>query len=127
MAAIFTLNFSIDHNYSTLYTFSRCNCGNCNIENLVEAKECRCCTELPNCVAALSIVNKDVFESSDDDATNTQQICITNHPGFDAICLNRWSLELASDNLKHVGLLDRNIDKFIKRIGQFPLTVYIKI
>ena len=104
----------------TLYTFSRCNCGNCNIENLVEAKECRCCTELPNCVAALSIVNKDVSESSDDDAINTQQMCITNHPGFDAICLNRWSLELASDTiLKRV--LDRNIDKLIQRIGQFPL------
>ena len=27
-------------------------------------------------------------------------MCIINHPGFDAICLNRWSLELASDNFK---------------------------
>ncbi|XP_028401050.1 uncharacterized protein LOC114524123 [Dendronephthya gigantea] len=82
---------------------SWCNCGNCNTENLVEAKECHCCTEIPNCAAALTLTIDDsvrVSESSDDDATNTQQTCITNHPGFDAICLNRWSLELAADNFK---------------------------
>lgn len=26
--------------------------------------------------------------------------CITNHPGFDAVCLNQWSLELGSRSYK---------------------------
>ena len=26
--------------------------------------------------------------------------CVIDHPGFPAICLNRWSLELAADNFK---------------------------
>ena len=30
-------------------------------------------------------------------------MCITNHPGFDAICLNRWVLELATENFKTRG------------------------
>lgn len=29
-----------------------------------------------------------------------QLACIIDHPGFPAICLNRWSLELAADNFK---------------------------
>jgi hypothetical protein len=39
------------------------------------------------------------FLTADKDAT----MCIINHPGFDAICINRWYLELASDNFKTRG------------------------
>ncbi|CAB3980362.1 Hypothetical predicted protein, partial [Paramuricea clavata] len=70
-----------------------CNCGNCDIQNLVEAKECRCCTEIQKCVDGMNLV------TADKDAT----MCIINHPGFVAICINRWSLELASDNFKTRG------------------------
>ena len=77
-----------------------CNCGNCDIQNLVEAKECRCCTEIQKCVDEMNLV------TAEKDAT----MCIINHPGFDAInrwslviCINRWSLELASDNFKTRG------------------------
>ena len=67
--------------------FFRCNCGSCSTEKLVQARETRCCTEIANCVDALV-------------RAGSQQTCITNHPVFDAICLNRWALELASDRFK---------------------------
>ena len=74
---------------------SWCNCGNCNTENLVEAKECRCCTEIQNCVDKMKLVSTP--ENKD------ERMCIISYPGFNAICINRWSLELASDNFKTRG------------------------
>ena len=78
---------SHQHDTNIARNFFRCNCGSCSTETLVQAKETRCCTEISNCVDALVLAG-------------SQNTCITNHPAFDAICLNRWSLELASDRFK---------------------------
>ena len=67
--------------------FFRCKCGSCSTEKLVEAKETRCCTEIANCVDALV-------------RAGSEHTCVTNHLIFDAICLNRWALEFASDRFK---------------------------
>ena len=78
---------SHQHDTNIARNFFRCNCGSCSTEKLVQAKETRCCAEISNCVDALVLAG-------------SQNTCITDHPAFDAICLNRWSLELASDRFK---------------------------
>ena len=72
-----------------------CNHGNCNTENVVEAKECRCCTEIQNCVDKMKLVS--TTENKDG------RMCIIKHPGFNAVSINRWSLELALGNFKTGG------------------------
>jgi hypothetical protein len=39
-----------------------------------------------------------MLQSEQDELT-----CTIDHPGFPAICLNRWSLEHAADNFKNDG------------------------
>ena len=58
--------------------FYRCHCGNCQIMSTTE--ECICCCEIAQVVAKLE----------DGGAP-----CITEHEGFDAVCLNRWVLQTA--------------------------------
>ena len=69
----------------------------------MEAKECRCCAEIPKCVEMLDAVRKDA-DLSQAQVEGSEEVvgmkCITNHPGFDAVCLNQWSLELASHSFK---------------------------
>ena len=89
--AMFTYSTSIFYKSQQLnYVRFRCRCGCCSNEFVIEAKECHCCTEVPKCIDALTLAN-------------SEQLCITNHPGFNAICLNRWALELASDNYRTRG------------------------
>ena len=71
----------------------RCKCGNCNTELLENPKECCCCAEISKCATVLS--DKEVLE-----AVGEQPLCITQHPGFDALCLNTWCLEVASGSFK---------------------------
>ena len=70
----------------------RCSCGNCSLEFLENAKECFCCTEIEKCEAFVEEMN---MEFPDKNVTR-----IVNHPGFSAICLNKWALELASGKFK---------------------------
>ena len=72
----------------------RCDCGNCNIELLRNAKECNCCREIQGCIDALQ--DKQVLDAVGEKPLS----CITQHPGFDAACLNRWSLSLAASQFK---------------------------
>jgi len=48
--------------------------------------ECVCCKE----IIQIQTANQKVAE-----AENTQFSCITDNPGFKAVCLNRWVLEAA--------------------------------
>lgn len=75
----------------------RCSCGNCSIELLQNAKECCCCKEDEDCVTFLDKFSEDSTLQSEHEEELT---CVINHPGFPAICLNRWSLELEADNFK---------------------------
>ena len=46
------------------------------------------------CIAALQ--GDDVLNETDGQIP----CCITNHPGFQVVCLNKWSLRSASDKYK---------------------------
>ncbi|KAL9978424.1 hypothetical protein ACROYT_G015937 [Oculina patagonica] len=63
------------------------------LENAVPVGECECycCKELEGCCEALTseIVQEDLEEGQ-------ELLCITEHPGFRPVCLEKWSLRLAS-------------------------------
>lgn len=63
---------------------SRCNCGKCDSQHLQNPKESIYCTEIEECVKAL---DNDLVRAS----TPATPSCITDHPGFDAVCLNEWT------------------------------------
>ena len=71
----------------------RCKCGRCNAELLQNPNEFMCCFEIEECVESLSseIVLQEV---------GTKPNCVTKHPGFSQVCLQRWSLRLAADKYK---------------------------
>ena len=74
-----------------LFLFRRCSCGNCSLTHLRNISECYCCKELEGCCEALEsdIVVEDLEEG---DVLK----CITEHPGFRPVCLEKWSLRLAN-------------------------------
>ncbi|XP_010787883.1 centrosomal protein of 162 kDa-like [Notothenia coriiceps] len=57
-----------------------CTCGYCRADNLETVQECVCCRELAK-VQALN--------------GNHGGSCITQHPGFEAVCLNEYVLDVA--------------------------------
>ena len=61
-------------------TYFRCKCQNCQIMDRNE--ECKCCMEFSQIVDKIS----EVVEHPS---------CITLHPGFGPVCLNRWVLQAA--------------------------------
>ena len=69
----------------------RCTCGNCNTELMQNAKECCCCQQIENCLEFIQTFCKGNQEPLK---------CMIDHPSFPAVCLNRWSLDLAADNYK---------------------------
>lgn len=64
-----------------------CRCSNCSLACVVRAEECRCCMEVNRCIERMEEVEKDVQ-------------CITMHPGFGSVCLDRWVLQTAGIGLK---------------------------
>ena len=81
----------------TLLNF-RCKCGNCNIALLQNISECYCCCELEDCEESMKsdLVLQDL-------APDVNLTCITEHPGFQPVCLQKWSLRLAADKFKTKG------------------------
>ncbi|CAB3984262.1 Hypothetical predicted protein [Paramuricea clavata] len=74
-----------------------CKCGNCGVELLANIHEC--CCELEACDEALK--NNEVLEDLKAEGKDIELIkCITQHPGFDSVCLQKWSLKLAADKYK---------------------------
>ena len=65
---------------------SRCECGSC--QRLNRVVECVCCAEI-DCVVAK---NNEAVEA---EGLAEPSVCITQHPGFHAVCLNRWVLQTA--------------------------------
>ena len=73
--------------------------GNCAVDYIQNISECYCCQELEGCVESMSseLVLQDL-------AANEQKLkCITAHPGFNAICLQKWSLRLAAEKYRTKG------------------------
>ena len=80
-----------------LHFFCRCKCGNCNLELITNWQECNCCFEMSGCMESLSsdIVKQELGDE--------KIVCITQHPGFRPVCLERWSLRMAAWNYKTKG------------------------
>ena len=68
-------------------TFPRCFCSNCSPDLTTKAEECQCCQEIDRC--------GEVMEQFGD-----HERCITLHPGFQDVCLNKQVLEVAALSLK---------------------------
>ena len=81
----------------TLLNF-RCKCGNCNVVLLQNISECYCCCELEGCKESMKsdLVLQDLFP-------DVNLTCTTEHPGFQPVCLQKWSLRLAADKFKTKG------------------------
>ncbi|XP_070552819.1 P2X purinoceptor 7-like [Ptychodera flava] len=73
-----------------------CQCGHCDTMN--DEQSCICCCEVAK-------VNEEVDKWV---STSRQSCdCITEHPGFDAVCLNPWVLRTAYRQYRqHYGTLD---------------------
>ena len=88
----------------SLGLFHRCSCGHCTLDRLQNPQECLCCKEIEKCVESLgstAVLNE----------VEISPACITLHPGFRVVCLNRWSLRSAASKYKRIdGRKYRQID-----------------
>ena len=73
------------------FFISRCKCGHCSLDFVFKIEECRCSQEIDGCAECLGQANM------------APESCITTHPGFSTICLDKWVLEVAA-----VGLTTKN-------------------
>ena len=73
--------------FKILYQCFRCTCTNQIMDKNIE---CRCCQEIPE------IVQKNMeLVGSEEEGFVTPPTCIVYHPGFSAVCLNKWVLQTA--------------------------------
>ena len=82
-----------------LFSVVRFKCNNCERNLLQNISECYCCQELEGCVKGLG--SDLVVAELDPNAAALR--CITEHPGFNPVCLQRWSLRLAADKYRTKG------------------------
>ncbi|XP_065058641.1 uncharacterized protein LOC135686047, partial [Rhopilema esculentum] len=104
---------------------SWCECGKCDRILLQNAMECRCCLEIDLCVEAIN--DELVFRE-----LGCVPSCMTPHPGFRPVCLETWSLRLASTKYKtrkgqkyrHTGSVPE--EKFLRSVSyrEFTSLVY---
>ena len=78
--------FSLDRRTSVFVLQFRCSCENCQIMGRAEA--CICCQEIE------AVKNK-LVEAVTCGECDEQPTCITQHPGFHPVCINRWVLQTA--------------------------------
>lgn len=87
---VFVLFSSIQYHdkncYCTDSFVTRCQCGNC--QSMLREEENICCQEIDE------VKNKNV-EAIAVEELQAEPICIVQHPGFEAVCLNVWVLQTA--------------------------------
>ena len=71
---------------SILVFIIRCACENCLVMGRVEA--CKCCREIEQ-------VKSKLTEAVTCGECTEEPTCITQHPGFHPVCINRWVLQTA--------------------------------
>ena len=71
---------------SILVFIIRCACENCLVMGRVEA--CKCCREIEQVKSKLN-------EAVTCGECTEEPTCITQHPGFQPVCINRWVLQTA--------------------------------
>jgi len=94
----FNSNFAF-HSNVLVRCFKRCSCmWNCTVDNIQNISECYCCQELEGCVESMSseLVLQDLA------ADKHKLECIAAHPGFNSVCLQKWSLRLAAYKYRSV-------------------------
>ena len=74
------------HAFNKLVLLFRCTCDNCQIMDRRE--ECICCQEIEE------VLNTNLNAVFEGDISETPT-CITQHPGFLAVCTNKWVLRTA--------------------------------
>ena len=70
-----------------ILSFDRCSCSRCSVLLVTKAEECHCCQEIDRCAEIMAEIDQ-------------EGKCITLHPGFRDVCLNKYVLEVASLGLK---------------------------
>ena len=80
-------NLVSNSNLSYLFHLVRCTCSNCSVDFACKLEECICCQEIDRCGEVMGTFNKETS-------------CITSHPGFQDVCLNKYVLEVAAIGLK---------------------------
>ena len=65
------------------------------MDQLKNIGEYFCCTEIKDCMEALK--EDDVLQDS---ADSSPPPCVTLHPGFRPVCLEKWSLRYAAGKFK---------------------------
>lgn len=69
-----------------IFLHFRCHCNQCPL--METAQQCKCCHEMLRMMAKLDRLR--------DEAPGQEiPVCITQHPGFQAVCLNRYVLQTA--------------------------------
>lgn len=81
-----------------MFVFFRFKCGNCIVASLQNISECYCCSELEGCQESMKsdLVLEDI-------GTDVTLKCVTKHPGFKPVCLQKWSLRLVAGKYKTKG------------------------
>ncbi|XP_046862629.1 uncharacterized protein LOC124456172 [Xenia sp. Carnegie-2017] len=87
-----------------------CQCGNCDVTLLVNNNECHCCFELDGCHEAMKS-DEVISDLQAEGIINAK--CIIQHPGFNSVCLEKWSLKMAASKLK-----TKNKSKYTRISGQ---------
>ena len=85
-------------NHNIISSIARCVCGNCSVFLLQNIRECYCCTELEGCGESLET---DLVQQDFPPITSLK--CITDHRGFNPVCLQKWSLRMAACKFKTKG------------------------
>ncbi|XP_046857797.1 uncharacterized protein LOC124451204 [Xenia sp. Carnegie-2017] len=80
----------LDH---TVELSSWCKCGFCQVTLLQNPLEAWCCQELKS--VAESLTHQSVLAD-----LSTIPCCVTLHPGFRPVCLEKWSLKMAARKYK---------------------------
>ena len=76
---------------NVLFMLCRCKRGNCSNILLANISECYCCSEVEGCLESMKsdLVLEDL-------AADVTLKCITEHPGSNPVCLQKWNLRLAT-------------------------------
>lgn len=84
----------------TSISMCRCECGTCTMMTVEE--ECKCCQEFP------------IIRDKLDALPGPHLECITQHPGFNTVCLDVWVLQTAYyEYRERYGNMDNPLNEYV--------------
>ena len=81
----------------------KCKCGHCAVLKLQNFAQCFCCREIEQCIEALEEALEEEWadeEQVGDEIKKEPPLCVTKHPGFKPVCLEKWSLRYAAGKFR---------------------------